>query len=150
MKDFEVLVLEGTNPSGVARTRDILAAAALVAERQGEAVPTWGFYSPFGGRVNLQGGIGVETLRLPGRVKNSQSVLLIPGIWVTSAAELAERIQAEDCRRAIRSIEAHVAAGGQVAASCSAVFLLQAAAVGQHQRGVLPEGQELHVPQRRH
>ncbi|MBS0214350.1 MAG: helix-turn-helix domain-containing protein [Proteobacteria bacterium] len=129
MKDFEVLVLEGSNPSGVAMTRDILAAAALLAARQGEASPTWGFYSPMGGDVRLQGGISATTLRLPGRVKNSKSVLLIPGIWVTDARELAERIKADDCRRAIRSIAAHVAGGGQVAASCSAVFLLQAAGV---------------------
>lgn len=129
MKDFEVLMLEGTNPSGIAMTRDILAAAALFAARQGEAVPTWGFYSPFGGRVNLQGGISADTRRLPGRVKRSQSILLIPGIWVVDAKELAQRIRADDCRRAIRSIAAHVAGGGQVAASCSAVFLLQAAGV---------------------
>lgn len=129
MKDFEVLMLEGTNPSGVAMTRDILAAAALFAARQGEAAPTWGFYSPLGGRVALQGGIGAETVRLPGRTKGSKSVLLIPGIWVLDARELTERLKADDCRRAIRSIAAHVAGGGQVAASCSAVFLLQAAGV---------------------
>lgn len=129
MKDFEVLMLEGTNPSGVAMTRDILAAAALFAKRQGEAAPTWAFYSPHGGRVSLQGGIGADTVRLPGRTKHSKSVLLIPGIWVVDARELARRIEADDCRRAIRSIANHVAAGGQVAASCSAVFLLQAAGV---------------------
>ena len=129
MKDFEVLMLEGTNPSGVAMTRDILAAAALFAVRQGEAAPTWGLYSPGGGRVNLQGGIGADTVRLPGRVRNSKSVLLIPGIWVVDTRELTERIKADDCQRAIRSIAAHVAGGGQVAASCSAVFLLQAAGV---------------------
>lgn len=129
MKDFEVLMLDGTNPSGVAMTRDILAAAALFAARQGEAAPTWGFYSPTGGRVSLQGGIGADTVRLPGRVKNSKATLLVPGLWVTDARQLAERIRAADCQRAIRSIAAHVAGGGQVAASCSAVFLLQAAGV---------------------
>lgn len=129
MKDFEVLMVEGTNPSGIAMTRDILAAAALFAVRQGEAAPTWGFYSPMGGSVHLQGGISAETLRLPGRGKNSKSILLIPGIWVLDARELTERLKADDCQRAIRSIAAHVAGGGQVAASCSAAFLLQAAGV---------------------
>lgn len=129
MKDFEVLILDGTNPSGVAMTRDILAAAALLAARQGDAVPTWGFYSPLGGRVSLQGGIGADTRRLPGRTQGSKAILLVPGIWVASAQELMQRLQADDCRRAIRSIAAHVAGGGQVAASCSAVFLLQAAGV---------------------
>lgn len=129
MRDFEILILEGSNPSGIAMTRDILAAAALFAVRQGEAAPTWGFYSPMGGTVHLQGGISAETLRLPGRVKNSKSILLIPGIWVQDPRELAERIKADDCQRAIRGIATHVAGGGQVAASCSAVFLLQAAGV---------------------
>ena len=39
MKDFELLLLDGTNPSGVSMTRDILAAAALLAGRSGEAAP---------------------------------------------------------------------------------------------------------------
>lgn len=129
MKDFEVLVLQGTNPSGVAMTRDILAAAALFAARQGEAVPTWGLYSASGGRVELQGGIGANTRRLPGRTQGSRSILLVPGIWVADAAELHRRLQSEDCRRAIRLIASHAARGGRVAASCSAVFLLQAAGV---------------------
>jgi transcriptional regulator GlxA family with amidase domain len=129
MVDFEVLMLRGTNPSGVAMTRDILSAAALFAERQGEAVPSWGLYSPTGGRVELQGGISADTRRLPARKPGLRSVLLVPGIWVTDARELRQRMDADDCRRAIRHIAAHVANGGRVAASCSAVFLLHAAGV---------------------
>lgn len=134
MKDFEVLMLPGTNPSGVAMTRDILSAAALFAARQGEAVPTWGLYSPMGGHVEMQGGIGADTLRLPGRKRGTRSVLLVPGLWVTDARELRQRMDADDCRRAVRHVAAHVAAGGRVAASCSAVFLLHAAGVlaGRH------------------
>lgn len=129
MKDFEVLVVRGTNPSGVSMTRDILAAAAVFAERQGESVPTWGFHSPGGGRVELQGGIGIETRKLPRRRKGSASILLVPGIWVVDARQLAARLAEDDCQQAIRAIAAHVAGGGEVAASCSAVFLLQAAGV---------------------
>ncbi|HEY6941613.1 hypothetical protein [Dokdonella sp.] len=40
MKDFELLLLEGANPSGVSMTRDILAAAALLAARNDDAAPT--------------------------------------------------------------------------------------------------------------
>ncbi|WP_331650627.1 GlxA family transcriptional regulator [Dokdonella sp.] len=63
-----------------------------------------------------------------------RTVLLVPGIWVADARELHARLEADDCRRAIRAIAAHVAGGGQVAASCSAVFLLHAAGVlaGRH------------------
>lgn len=131
MKDFELLVLPGTNPSGVAMTRDILSAATLFATRQGLAVPTWGLYSPFGGRIGLQGGLSADTVRLPGRTGGTRSILLVPGLWVASAAELHQRLQSDACQRAIRLITTHVARGGQVAASCSAVFLLQAAGVLQ-------------------
>lgn len=129
MYDFEILVLRGANPSGVSMTRDILAAAALLATRQGVAVPRWRFYSPGGGRVALQGGLDIDTRRLPGRKGRSDALLLVPGIWVSGPQELAARLREDDCRRAVRSIAAHVANGGQVAASCSAVFLLQAAGV---------------------
>jgi transcriptional regulator GlxA family with amidase domain len=129
MKDFELLLLDGTNPSGVSMTRDILAAAALLAGRSGEAAPAWGLHSVAGGCVELQGGIVARTTRLPARRRPARSVLLVPGIWVADARELRARIAADDCRQAIRLIAAHVAAGGQVAASCSAVFLLQAAGV---------------------
>lgn len=129
MKDFELLVLPGTNPSGVAMTRDILSAATLFATRQRLAVPTWGLYSPFGGRIGLQGGLSADTVRLPGRSPGTRSILLVPGLWVASAAELHQRLQTDACQRAIRLIATHVARGGQVAASCSAVFLLQAAGV---------------------
>ncbi|HEU4664156.1 MAG TPA: helix-turn-helix domain-containing protein [Dokdonella sp.] len=134
MTDFELLLLDGTNPSGVSMTRDILAAAALLATRNGEAAPTWGLYSIAGGCVPLQGGIVAQTARLPARRGALHSVLLVPGIWVADARELRARLEADDSRRAIRQIAAHVAGGGRVAASCSAVFLLQAAGVlaGRH------------------
>jgi transcriptional regulator GlxA family with amidase domain len=134
MKDFELLLLDGTNPSGVSMSRDILAAAALLAARTGEPVPSWGMYSPTGGHVRLQGGIGADTARLPPRRRAQHSILLVPGLWVADARELRARIGDDDCALAIRHIAAHVAGGGQVAASCSAVFLLQAAGVlaGRH------------------
>lgn len=129
MADFELLLLEGTNPSGVAMTRDILAAAALFAARAGVAAPSWAMRSPGGGRVPLQGGIAADTTRLASPRRGIRPMLLVPGIWIGDAAELRARIAADDCRRAIRHIAAHVAAGGTVAASCSSVFLLQAAGV---------------------
>ena len=129
MNDFEILLLEGTNPSGVAMTRDIFAAAALIALREGGAAPTWSMCSPAGGSIALQGGIAAETVRLPRRKRGLRSVLLVPGIWVGDANELRQRLQRDDCRQAASLIAAHVRCGGQVAASCSAVFLLHAAGV---------------------
>jgi transcriptional regulator GlxA family with amidase domain len=56
-------------------------------------------------------------------------VLLIPGIWVENASQLRERLRREDCQQAIRYIARRAAAGACIAASCSAVFLLQAAGI---------------------
>lgn len=134
MNDFEVLILEGMNPTGVAMTRDILGAARLFAERAGQAAPVATFHSPGGGNIGLQGGLSIATRRLPVRPSQRAPVLLIPGMWVENAGQLRERLRSDDCRRAIRYIAGRAAAGACVAASCSAVFLLQAAGIlrGRH------------------
>lgn len=129
MKDFEILVLEGTNPSGVAMTRDILEAARLFASRSGQAAPTWSFNSPSGGSVELQGGLSIKTQPLPSRRTAQAAVLLVPGIWVEDIGQLRERILREDCQQAIQYIARRAKGGAIVAASCSAVFLLHAAGV---------------------
>jgi transcriptional regulator GlxA family with amidase domain len=127
MKDFEILVVEGTNPSGVAMTRDILEAARLFAARSGQAAPRWSFHSPAGGPVRLQGGLSIETRRLPSRGASQAAVILVPGIWVEDAQQLRARLGREDCAQVVRHLRRRAAAGACVAASCSAVFLLQAA-----------------------
>ena len=129
MNDFEVLVLDGTNPTGVAMTRDILEAARLFAARSGQASPIARFHSPSGGTVRLQGGLSIDTRRLPAKPALRAPVLLVPGIWVESERQLRERLQRDDARQAIRYIARRAAAGACIAASCSAVFLLQAAGV---------------------
>lgn len=133
MNDFEVLILPGTNPTGVSMTRDIIEAARLLAARTGQAGPMASFHSPNGGEIRLQGGLTVATRRLPAPVARAP-VLLVPGIWVESPAQIRERLLHEDCRKAIRYIAGRAAAGASIAASCSAVFLLQAAGVlrGRH------------------
>lgn len=126
MKDFEVLVLEGTNPTGVSMTRDILDAARLVAQRTGSPAPVVSFHSPDGGAVRLQGGLSIATRPLP-RTGDRARVLLIPGLWVEHPRELHARLAQPDAQKAARFIARRAAAGTLVAASCSAVFLVQAA-----------------------
>ena len=134
MNDFDVLVLDGMNPTGIAMTRDILEAARLFAGRTRQAAPVATFHSPAGGNIRLQGGLSIATHRLPARPSQRAPVLLIPGIWVESADQLRERLRCDDCRQAIRYIARRAAAGACVAASCSAAFLLQAAGIlrGRH------------------
>lgn len=134
MKDFEILVLEGTNPSGVAMTRDILEAARLFAVRMGHALPTWSFYSPTGGPVRLQGGMSIDTQRLPKRTSTQGAVVVIPGIWVENAAGIRTRVEQHDALEVIRYVRRRGKAGAVVAASCSAAFLLHAAGLLQGRR----------------
>ncbi|MBB1472487.1 helix-turn-helix domain-containing protein [Luteimonas sp. MC1782] len=126
MKDFEILVLEGAYPSSVAMSRDILDAAARMAAMRGTPVPTWGLYSIGGGRVSLRDGISVETTRLPPRRPGSRAICVIPGLGADPQEVLAQ-MRTPDGLAIARRLARHVAIGGQVAASCSAVFVLHAA-----------------------
>ena len=127
MRDFQVLVAEDAFASSVAITRDILATAASLAARADSATPTWGLYSLDGGPVKLQGGFSVDTARLPKAREARGSVLVLPGLGFANRKDLLKRLQRDDARLLAQRIAAHVDAGGEVAASCSAVFLLQAA-----------------------
>jgi transcriptional regulator GlxA family with amidase domain len=128
MKDFEVFIIEGAYPSSVAMSRDILDAAAHIAAKMGIAVPTWGLYSLAGGRVPLRDGISVETRALPPRRHGTRSTLVVPGLGADPDV-IALRMASPDGRATARRLVAHVERGGQVAASCSAVFVLHAAGV---------------------
>jgi transcriptional regulator GlxA family with amidase domain len=126
MADFEVLVFPGAYPSSVAMSRDILDAAAQVAAKQRVAVPTWGLYSLDGGRLPLRDGISVETRRLPPRRLGTRAICVIPGLGADPQVLLAQ-MRTPEGRAIARRLTRHVACGGQVAASCSAVFVLHAA-----------------------
>ncbi len=107
-------------------SRDILDAAAHIAAKMGIAVPTWGLYSLAGGRVPLRDGISVETRALPPRRHDTRSMLVIPGLGADPDA-IALRMDTPDGRGTARRLVAQIERGGQVAASCSAVFVLHAA-----------------------
>lgn len=127
MRDFTVLTLPGAYGSALAVTLDILAAAAALAPRAGVAAPSWTLCSPEGGPVPLQNGLTIDTRRLPAHPRQDGSLWVLPGLGLTSAAALDRRLQQADARLLAQRIAAHVRRGGAVAASCSAVFLLQSA-----------------------
>ncbi|HET7796009.1 MAG TPA: helix-turn-helix domain-containing protein [Rhizobacter sp.] len=127
MHDFTVVVLEGAYPSSVSVTNDMLVAAGALAVRAGVAAPRWRLCSVDGGPVALQTRLAVQTTRLPLRSRDDRSTWLIPGLGLDTAGAIRQRMQSDDVRKVVAAVARHVAAGGQVAASCSAVFLLQAA-----------------------
>jgi transcriptional regulator GlxA family with amidase domain len=133
MHDFHVVIAEDAFASSVAITRDVLATAAAMAPRLGAPTPSWGMYSLEGGPVRLQGGFMVDTQRLP-RSGKGRATWILPGLGFATRKDLLGRLQREDARQLSSRIAAHVRAGGEVAASCSAVFLLQQAGVLEGRR----------------
>jgi len=126
MHDFSVLVLPGAYASSVANTLDILGTAAVLAPRLRLPRPRWRLLSPQGGDVALSSGMRIGTRALPGRAGTDASTWIVPGLGVDNPPELAARLARDDAALAIAALRRHGARGGAVAASCSAVFLLQA------------------------
>lgn len=129
MHDFTVIVMEGAYPTSVSATLDILAAAAALAPRVRASKPRWRVCSPEGGPIALQGGISVATTKLPARQRNDRSTWIVPGLGVAQGTSIAPRLDRDDAVKIAAAIARHVKAGGRIAASCSAVFLLQRAGI---------------------
>jgi AraC family transcriptional activator FtrA len=60
---------------------------------------------------------------------DDRSCWIIPGIGIADVALIEQRLQQPDIALLVPALRAHMRAGGNVAASCSAVFVLQAANV---------------------
>lgn len=127
MYDFTILVLENAYSSSVAVTSDMLTAAQALASRAQVASPRWRLCSVNGGIVSLQGGMSIKTTRLPENPRQDRSIWVIPGLGLNTATAVAQRFELPDAQKAITALTHHVNEGGEVAASCSAVFLLNAA-----------------------
>lgn len=126
MFDFTILVVPGAFASSVSSTLDILSTAATLAQRRGTAMPRWRVCGPQPGQVTLSNGlqIHVETLD---NVASDNSCWVIPGLGVSDISELHQRLEEAWVTPLLARLSKHHANGKEIAASCSAVFLLQAA-----------------------
>jgi transcriptional regulator GlxA family with amidase domain len=127
MADFTILVPPGANATSVAATLDILQTATVLAPRVKTARPSWRVLSATGKDVRLSAGMQVETAALPGRHRPDPSVWVVPGLGRDTPRAVATGLAGAEARKIIRAVAAHAASGGEIAASCSGVFLLQAA-----------------------
>lgn len=135
MHDFTVLVLPGAFATGVSITLDVLAAAAGLAPGLKMPRPTWRIVSPDGSMVPLSSGVQVATSAIPLRAaRRDASTWIVPGLGIDRPADLAVRLSSDAASRATEAVRRHAARGGAVAASCSAVFLLQAAGLLRDRR----------------
>ncbi|MBI5255932.1 MAG: helix-turn-helix domain-containing protein [Burkholderiales bacterium] len=127
MFDFTVLLLPGAYASSVAVTLDMLAAATRLAPRLDLPTPRWRVLGVGGVPVALGGGLAAQARALPRTVRDDGAIWVVPGLGLESAGHARERLLQPDAQAAARALRTHAARGGTVAASCSAVFLLQAA-----------------------
>jgi transcriptional regulator GlxA family with amidase domain len=126
MQTFTVLLLNDAFASSVASTLDILSTAELMATQLGTVKPIWRVASPNGGLIRLSSGLNIFTTKLSSISQiDDESVWIIPGLGVTNAASIDIRLMQADAISAAKSIRAHVGNNKTVAASCSAVFLLE-------------------------
>ncbi|OGB22442.1 MAG: AraC family transcriptional regulator [Burkholderiales bacterium RIFCSPLOWO2_02_FULL_57_36] len=126
MIDFTVLVLPGAFPSSVVLTLDILSTAASLARSVGCATPRWRVVSTER-TIQLSHGLKMDVKILPKTARADSSTWVIPGLGLENHRAVMNRFTQPDAVRAIKALQAHARAGGTVAASCSAVFLLQSA-----------------------
>ncbi len=92
----------------------------------GCALPRWRVCSTEK-TVALSNGLKIDAAILPKRPRSDRSIWLVPGLGLTDADAVLGRFSEPDAAQAIRALRAQAKAGGTIAASCSAVFLLHAA-----------------------
>jgi transcriptional regulator GlxA family with amidase domain len=114
MKEIEVLVLEGAMSSGVAITYDMLDTANRLLAAKGQG-PAFAVHTSGSGSKTRGAG------RPPGDIPD---VLIIPGLGFTSESAIAEGLARADMADARQRLAKVAARGTEIAASCSATFLL--------------------------
>lgn len=124
MNDFTILLLPGAFASSVALTLDMLSAAAALAGANGCAKPRWRVVSTES-PVRLSNGLAIDARILPKAARPDGSTWVIPGLGLENRRAITSRLVQPDALRAVKALQMQARAGGTVAASCSAVFLLQ-------------------------
>jgi transcriptional regulator GlxA family with amidase domain len=114
MKRIEVLVLEGAMPSGVAITFDMLDTANRLLELKGHA-PAFLVHAT---------GSGSWRAALAPAPEKTPDVLILPGLGFSSEPAIVAGLARADMDPARQHLAAVAARGTEIAASCSATFLL--------------------------
>lgn len=127
MNDFTIFVFEGAFATSVASTVNMLSTARKLAPTFGVPAPTWRLVSIRGGSLPLQEGMSVETERFDGPAVGDGSVWIVPGLGLDSGTAISRFLEHADTIAIAEAMRIHAMAGGRVAASCSGVFVLQAA-----------------------
>jgi transcriptional regulator GlxA family with amidase domain len=130
MIGIDVLVLEGASASAVGSTIDVVSAANRILGK-----PTFDlrFVSPEN-RVVLRGGLFATAHPLT-RAR-PRELVVVPGLGAAEPAEIADRLDSPDVSAAARWLLRARRHGADIAASCTAVFVLAAAGLLAERRCV--------------
>lgn len=130
MIGFDVLVLDDASASAVGVTIDVISAANRIL-----ATPAFDlrFVSPQR-HVALRGGLAAAAAPLADAT--ARDVVVVPGLGATQPAEIAERLGGADVAAAAEWLANGNARGAQIAASCTAVFVLATAGLLDQRRCV--------------
>ena len=130
MIGIDTLVLEGASASAVGTTVDVVSAANRIL-----GTPTFDlrFVSPTT-PVTLRGGL-VATAQPLARAR-ARDVVVTPGLGAADAQEISDRLAAADIGAAGRWLTQAHARGAEIAASCTAAFVLGAAGLLDERRCV--------------
>jgi transcriptional regulator GlxA family with amidase domain len=130
MIGMDVLVLDGASASAVGTTIDVVSAANRI---NGRGAFDLRFVSP-DGRAVLRGGL--QATAQPLTRARPRDLVVIPGLGMATPGEIAERLANDDVAAAGRWLMKAQARGADIAASCTAVFVLGAAGLLDQRRCV--------------
>lgn len=123
MRIVEVMVLTGAMPSSVAITADVMATANRLRAAEGRGPVFAPRFTGSGRRIagQLCAGSGVAARA---DSAGDADLIVVPGLGATTEPAVRERLRCRDARTAMLALARATARGGEVAASCSSVFLL--------------------------
>ena len=133
MIDFTILALDGLYTTSFAATVDMFTLAAELAPRFNVAPPRWKVCSVIGGEIRTSAGFSVKAEELNPSA-DDKSIWVVPGLGLGRPNELKSRLEKTDAIQVIDALRKHTEFGGTIAASCSAVFLLQSAGLLRNRR----------------
>ncbi|HYH83758.1 MAG TPA: helix-turn-helix domain-containing protein [Longimicrobium sp.] len=120
---IDVMVLAGAMPSSVAITTDTIATANRLRAMAGRS-PAFALRVSGSGR-GIAAHLHAGGDPLPAADPSADAgLVIVPGLGATTEAAVSERFGRKDVLAAMRALERAAGRGGEVAASCSSVFLL--------------------------
>jgi transcriptional regulator GlxA family with amidase domain len=126
MTQVAVLALDGALRSSVAITLDVLETA----NRLSRSTATCELFVP-----TVLDGSRADDARLADMLSLSEpTVLVVPGLGMTTAEEVASRLAAPDAQRAARLLRQGASRGAEIAGSCAGVFLIAEAGLLDQRR----------------